>query len=95
MPFAHREWFLAHGIEVNDPQFLRWVEGTPRRTYKWFRKGDKNPNWRYHQSWCHEYSRRFKEFIDNEPASGYTKQQVIDFKNGLVGDYPDVGLPRQ
>ncbi len=46
LPWTFRDWFSAEGrgLNVNDPQFGRWVKGSPVGR---------------HQNWTAEYNRRW------------------------------------
>lgn len=50
-PWKFRNWFSKRGINVNDPESGRWVEGSP------------GP----HQEWSGEYNDEWQKFIDKNP----------------------------
>lgn len=52
LPWKFREWFAGEGrgLNVNNPQFGRWVEGTPPGT---------------HQNWTRAYEDEWTTFIEN------------------------------
>lgn len=54
LPWKFRDWFAGEGrgLNVNDPQFGRWVEGSPVGR---------------HQNWTPEYNRRWSDFIRANP----------------------------
>ncbi|MEX2316716.1 MAG: hypothetical protein WD669_06165 [Pirellulales bacterium] len=80
-----RKWFIVHGIDVNKAEYGRWVAAT--------KPGAAAPvGKRLHQSWSLEFKQRWVTFIADEPAAGYTKQQVIDFMMQLRNDFPSGGL---
>jgi Ca2+-binding RTX toxin-like protein len=80
-----RKWFIAHGIDVNKAEYGRWVAATKPGTAPAVGK-------RLHQSWSLDFKQRWVNFIADEPAAGYTKQQVIDFMMQLRSDFPSGGL---
>jgi RHS repeat-associated protein len=56
LPWEFRNWFAEarRGLDVNDPNFGRWVEGTPPGQ---------------HQNWSHAYSDAWRTFIENNPTA--------------------------
>lgn len=52
LPWNHREWFAKRGLDVNDPQYGRWVEGNPYGS---------------HQSWSKDYDGEWLSFMDEYP----------------------------
>jgi hypothetical protein len=58
-----RVWFAVHGMDVNDPQFGRWVEGTPPGS---------------HQLWSQQFSAEWGSFITAEQGLGrsYTELEI-------------------
>ena len=60
LPWDFRDWFAGpgRGLDVNDPQFGRWVSGSPQGP---------------HQRWPYEYTQAWRSFIrDNPNASRQT-----------------------
>jgi hypothetical protein len=68
LPWTFREWFAMHGLDVNLPQYGRWVDGTPPGR---------------HQNWTPAFQAQWQAFISAEPVSCYTQQQILDFMNVL------------
>ena|GEM_PF-3903416 len=64
-PWAFRDWFALHGIDVNDPAFGRWVSRTD------------HDRWHLEEPKFNDF---WQEYIDIETETGvrYTKQQIID-----------------
>ena len=56
LPWAFREWFAGpgRGLNVNEPQFGRWVGGT-----------QPGP----HQDWTGEYESEWRAWIGDHPAA--------------------------
>jgi RHS repeat-associated protein len=56
LPWKFRAWFAGRGrgLNVNDPQFGRWVEGTP--------PGE-------HQRWTSAYNMEWERFIQQNPSA--------------------------
>jgi hypothetical protein len=54
LPWTFKDWFAGsrRGLDVNNPNFGRWVEGTPPGP---------------HQVWHGEYNTAWQTFIDNYP----------------------------
>jgi len=52
LPWTFRDWFARRGLNVNDPRFGRWVEGTP--------PGE-------HQRWSAAFDAEWRQFIDRFP----------------------------
>ena len=54
LPWIFRDWFAGagRGLDVNDPQFGRWVSGSPQGP---------------HQRWTREYNDAWREFIEANP----------------------------
>ncbi|MGA0332465.1 MAG: hypothetical protein ACO3NW_00745 [Kiritimatiellia bacterium] len=61
--WAERRWFARRGIDVNNPAFGRWVPDDLHK--KWHTQEPK-----FNEFW--------KSFIDAEPSTLYTRQQIID-----------------
>ncbi len=55
-PWVYREWFAGEGrgLNVNDPQYGSWVEGTPPGV---------------HQNWSYQYEQAWGRFIIHNPNS--------------------------
>jgi RHS repeat-associated protein len=56
LPWEFRDWFAGprRGLNVNDPRFGQWVEGTPPGL---------------HQNWTRAYSDAWRTFIENNPTA--------------------------
>jgi hypothetical protein len=52
LPWAYRDWFAERGLNVNDPQFGRWVSGSPQGP---------------HQNWTRAYNDAWKAFMESSP----------------------------
>ena len=54
LPWRFREWFASagRGLDVNDPTYGRWVEGTPPGS---------------HQTWSMQYEQEWSRFITQNP----------------------------
>jgi hypothetical protein len=82
--FAKREWFAAHGLDVNNTAYLRWVEGTPH--------GGTPGNWQFHQDWHGDFEDDWTAFINAEnPEIPYTESQILQFMTSLRASYPAKG----
>lgn len=72
LPFRWRQWFVARGLDVNDPRHLRWVEGT-------------QPGG--HKLWTPQFEEEWLTFMNRElmdaGESGYSKQTILDFMNEI------------
>ncbi|RNC80984.1 MAG: hypothetical protein ED559_04055 [Phycisphaera sp.] len=54
LPLQHADWFLAHGIDVNEPQYLRWMSRSEHsRLHGWPERvnPDNPPPSRYNEWW--------------------------------------------
>jgi len=56
LPWEFRDWFAGprRGLNVNDPQFGRWVEGTPPGQ---------------HQNWSRAYRDAWQLFVESNPTA--------------------------
>jgi RHS repeat-associated protein len=54
LPWTFRDWFARRGLNVNDPRFGRWVEGTP--------PGE-------HLRWSAEFEAEWRKFKDRFPSA--------------------------
>ena len=56
LPWKYGKRFAEKGLDVNEPCYGRWVEGSPEGT---------------HQNWSKEYEREWIEFFDtvDEPSA--------------------------
>ena len=70
LPWALREWFAKHGLNVNDPWFGRWIEGTPPGG---------------HQRWTREFQNEWEDFI-RKKGDGATREEILEFMERLRGD---------
>jgi hypothetical protein len=52
LPWTFRDWFAQRGLNVNDPRFGRWVEGTPPGG---------------HQRWSAAFDAEWRQFKDRFP----------------------------
>lgn len=77
MIWDERFWFAMHGFDVNDPQFGRWVEGTP--------PGD-------HQRWSKRFSDAWTAFVGaeklNDPDNWYTADAIRSKYVQLKASFP-------
>ena len=69
LPQAFRQKFEKAGLDIENPAFGRWVEGSPQGT---------------HQNWSRAFNNEWQAFFDRFPAGTMpTQQQILDFMNGL------------
>ncbi|MDB5357073.1 MAG: hypothetical protein JWN24_3526 [Phycisphaerales bacterium] len=88
LPWTFKDWFAAHGIDVNEAQYGRWVEGTP--------PGGDPANWRFHQGWTPQFQKDWAEFMEIERTSGivYSRQQILNKMADMRVAYPSGGIGR-
>jgi hypothetical protein len=70
--FAKADWFAIHGLDVNDPTYLRRVEGTP--------DGGAPAGWQLHQNWHGDFERVWNTFISAESAT--VRRYLLMFNRG-------------
>ncbi|HWE95558.1 MAG TPA: PKD domain-containing protein, partial [Tepidisphaeraceae bacterium] len=91
LPWTFKDWFAAHGIDVNQAQYGRWVEGTP--------PGGDPANWRFHQGWTPRFNSDWSAFIEAETAADragrlYTQAEILDKMASMRSAYPVGGISR-
>jgi hypothetical protein len=73
-----------HGLDINDPEFGRWVVGNVRK--------DQMPGWEFHQNWSHAFNQRWKEFMEAEPPNiPHTRERIIQEMNTIRAEFPSLG----
>jgi hypothetical protein len=75
-PWARRDWFAEHGIDVNDPAYGRWVKKEEHRGWHGWRGGEFNAWW---NQWIAE---ELEEQL-------YTKQEIIQKLIECRQQFPD------
>jgi len=73
-PWTFREWFAKRGINVNNPNYGRWVEGTPPGS---------------HQIWSAAYEDEWAEYIYQVNPNA-TARDIFGFLDELLrsGRFP-------
>lgn len=93
-PLEFQEWFLAHGIDINDPQFTRYIPQSAHGNILHIKDPPYTPanTGTYGGRWNAEW----KAFIDAEDTTtiggGYTREQVIQFMESLRAS-PELRIP--
>ena len=74
-----QEWFTAHGIDINDPQFTRWVEKSKHTNIIHRGNSPQNPGGAWNAEW-----RAYRD-AENLNGTGYSRdaviQKMIDLRN--------------
>lgn len=82
--WARADWFAAHGIDVSEPEFGRWVVGSTRETKN-------HPTVGFHQWWHNHgpngsagFTQRWEEYISLEnPLAPYSRDAILVKMNDL------------
>ena len=81
----YHDWFLAHGIDINHPDFTRWVHDAPHRNILHKGNSPQNPGGAWNKRW--------RDFMDMEIDDViYTREQVIANMTLLKG-HQDFRIP--
>ena len=74
LPWRHKDWLAmeGRGLDVNNPQFGRWVEGTPLGK---------------HQNWSREYESKWRDFISKNPDASAEEVLAYLQKPVATGSY--------
>lgn len=80
-PVEFQEWFLAHGVDINDPQFTRYVPEAPHLNII----HSKQPPYNYHSGGAWNATWKVFKDAENINGSGYTRDQVIEEMYRLRG----------
>ncbi len=70
-----QRWFLAHGIDVNEPAFTRYITEAAHKNKIHARTDPHFPGGAWSKAW--------DEYMRLEPPNGYTREQVIAHKEWL------------
>ncbi len=85
--WSKREWFAAHGLDVNDKIFGRWVVGRVDK--------HKHREFVLHQDWHRDFNAQWRAFELAEDAEDpYSASEIITRMNALRNDFPSRGSPR-
>ena len=77
-----RYWFAAHGLDVNEARFLRWVPATNHRMFHRSPAGEYVPGGEFNDQWA-----RFIE-LERRRTTPYTQEQVLAFFEYMRATYP-------
>jgi hypothetical protein len=88
LPYEFKDWFLVRGVDVNEIQTLRFVEGSLKENTPAFKA-----KWRYHQSWdlrAGGFHSQWDSWIKANPEA--TREQILAKIEELRGAFPAGGI---
>jgi hypothetical protein len=66
LPVKHEKIFERKGLDINDPENGRWVEGGPEGN---------------HQKWSYDYNEEWKKYLADNPTPEQIMQKMYEMRN--------------